>query len=181
MDTSPRLVLFARGVIAILNTWPVLRIAVSESWGGPQSAQKRTWIASTLVDAFEASPLDEEEIEDLLLDAMVEEFETEIEDDSSRTVARDILNIWRDAGNGEMGNVLRLEAAANRLAHTQVHTTRREGNGDDEWVDEEGSDEGPSVEAAPQLLPATSSQAIEPIIDDDGFELVQRGSKRNGR
>jgi pre-rRNA-processing protein TSR2 len=47
--------LFARGVIARLSIWPVLQAAVDSSWGGPKSAQKRTWLASEIVDAFEAS------------------------------------------------------------------------------------------------------------------------------
>lgn len=181
-DPLPHLVLFARGVIAVLNAWPVLRIAVSESWGGPQSAEKRTWIASTLVDSFETSPLDEEEIEDLLLEAMVEEFDTEIEDGSPQLVAKDILNVWKAACSGETETVLRLETAANQLARKQIPAARREGNGDDEWVDEVGSDEEESrgQDEAPRLLPSRTSQAVEPVIDEEGFELVQKSGKRKG-
>lgn len=126
---APQLVLFARGVIAVLNAWPVLRLAVQESWGGPQSAEKRTWIASTIVDAFESDPLDEEGVEDLILDAMAEEFETEIEDGSSQLVAKDILNLWRAACAGESESVLKLEAAADQLARRRLPNTRQGGNG----------------------------------------------------
>ena len=50
---APASVLFARGVIARLALWPALRIAVEQGWGGPESAEKRTWIASVIVDSFE--------------------------------------------------------------------------------------------------------------------------------
>jgi pre-rRNA-processing protein TSR2 len=53
---SPQATLiFARGVIARLALWPVLRAAVDNAWGGTSSAQKRTWLASEIVDAFESS------------------------------------------------------------------------------------------------------------------------------
>ena len=47
------LVAFARGVIARLAVWPVLRLAVQENWGGPKAEDKRTWLAPEIVDAFE--------------------------------------------------------------------------------------------------------------------------------
>lgn len=182
MDPAPQthLVLFARGVIAVLNAWPVLRIAVSESWGGPQSAQKRSWIASNILDAFESSPLDEEQIEDLLLESMVEEFETEIDDGSSLLVAKDILNVWKAASIGDTEYVLKLESAANKLAQSRLPTTRQGGNGDDEWVDEEGS--GDEVSEGENEAPALRSPrpVQEPVVDEDGFELVQKGGKRKG-
>lgn len=178
---APQLILFARGVIAILNAWPVLRIAVQESWGGPQAAEKRTWIVSTLVDAFEASPLDEEEVEDLLLEAMADEFETEVDDGSSQVVAKNILAAWNAACNGETEVVLRFEATAERLTKQHLSTSRQGGNGDDEWVDEEISDEDrEGDDPPPQLIKARSSQVAEPVIDNDGFQLIQKSGKRKG-
>ena len=50
---DPALVLFARGVIARLDLWPALRVAVEQNWGGPESHEKRRWLASVIVDAFE--------------------------------------------------------------------------------------------------------------------------------
>ena len=83
-------VLFARGVIARLAYWPALRIAVEQGWGGPASAQKRTWLASVLVDEFEgaagAAP-DAEYVEELLLQAVADEFEAVLEDGSAAAVA----------------------------------------------------------------------------------------------
>jgi pre-rRNA-processing protein TSR2 len=187
---DPKIVLFARGVLAVLNIWPVLRLAVQESWGGPNAAAKRSWIASTLVDAFEADPLDQDQVEDILLDSMVEEFDAEIEDGSSETVARDIVSVWKAACDGRVDVVLGLEADADRLASRRLASSRIQGNGDDDWEEDNGDDDhGGSNDGdmdvddpVPTLMhPQSIEQKPAPIIDDDGFELVQkgRGKSRN--
>jgi pre-rRNA-processing protein TSR2 len=179
---DPRLVLFARGVIALLAVWPVLRLAVQESWGGPQSSQKRTWIASTIVDAFESAPLDDEQVEDILLDSMAEEFNTEIEDGSSLAVAKRIVSLWQKLADGRSEPIFELEASADRLSRCKLEYTREDGNGDDTWVDEEGSDDGDGDdgESVPALLdPKSLAEPKEPVIDEDGFQLVQKGCKHH--
>ena len=67
---EPHPVLFARGVIARLAFWPTLKLAIAESWGGPESAQKRTWMASVIVDAFD--PTESSEVpDDIYLEEML--------------------------------------------------------------------------------------------------------------
>ncbi|KAF9520695.1 hypothetical protein BS47DRAFT_1335341 [Hydnum rufescens UP504] len=179
---DPKIVLFARGVLAILNAWPVLRIAVQESWGGPNAAAKRSWIASTLVDAFETDPPDQDQVEDILLDSMVEEFDVEIEDGSSETVARDIISAWKAACDGQVDFVLRLEADADRLVGRQLESFRMRGNGDDGWEDtDDGSNEDEmdvDDRAPPLMQPQSVERKPDSIIDDEGFELVQKGRGR---
>lgn len=181
MNPDSHLVLFARGVIAVLHAWPALRLAVQESWGGPHSAEKRTWLASTIVDAFEKLPLDEEQVEDLLWEAMVDEFEAEIDDGSPRVVAENIVNMWKAARDGNTEEIVKLEATADRLARTQLSTKQQAGNGDDEWFDEEGSaeDEGGRPDG-PQLLPPPPLEEKQPVVDEEGFQLVQKRTKHNG-
>lgn len=119
---SPLLVLFARGILARLDLWPALRIAVQHAWGGPSSSQKKTWLAGVLVDQFESSilpspptlgtttsssssssstspPPDAHYIEELLLQIMADEFDVVIEDDSAASVARDIVAIWHSVSS----------------------------------------------------------------------------------
>jgi len=175
---DPKLILFARGVIAILNLWPVLRLAVQESWGGPHGADKRAWIVSTIIDAFEADPLDQDQVEDLLLDSMMEEFETEVDDDSSQIVARDILNVWKAACEGHADVVLKLEADAQKLGTRILSSARKEGNGDEEWVDEDAGGDDMDIDETPQLMAPRGPEAKpEPVLDEDGFELVQKSRK----
>ncbi|KAF8335031.1 Pre-rRNA-processing protein TSR2-domain-containing protein [Cantharellus anzutake] len=179
---SIELISFARGVIAALDCWPVLRLAIQESWGGPDSVSKKRWIASSIVDAFEISPLDEEDVELLLLDALVEGFETEVDDGSSRTIACDIVRIWRDVSNNQMGFVLKLECDAQRLIPEKLQASRRAGNGDDEWEDadmdedeDNGEDDGRDevVMNDPQVPPPVLPQPrnFQRMIDEEGFEL----------
>src|SRR5436309_2468399 len=108
-------VLFARGVIAILDKWPVLKLAIDEGWGGPSSVSKRRWLASVIVDEFESRTLDQDDVEDLILQVMADEFEVEIEDGSSETIARAIVKLWGDVAEGREDVVLELEAQAERV------------------------------------------------------------------
>ncbi|OXC67396.1 hypothetical protein AYX13_04117 [Cryptococcus neoformans] len=122
--TSPTILLFARGTLALLDLWPALTIAVSEQWGGSESAEKKTWIASTLIDEYESRatylpipvsdssapsvagpavdpadandpPLDQDDIIDLLTQIMEDEFEARLEDGSIEAVASDIVRLWK--------------------------------------------------------------------------------------
>ncbi len=182
---NPQLVAFARGVIAALDCWPVLRLAVQESWGGPNSASKQRWIASSIVDAFQANPLDEEEVELLLLDALVEEFETEVDDGSSLSVARNIVDIWREVTANQMDLVLKLEGESQRLSSKKVQASRQVENGDDDSEDGDGDEDDENM--ADETV--NNSEVMDPptlrsnkpgrILDEDGFELVQKG--RRGR
>ncbi|KAI0031541.1 Pre-rRNA-processing protein TSR2-domain-containing protein [Vararia minispora EC-137] len=179
--------LFARGVIARLALWPALRAAVDNSWGGSASAQKRTWLASELVDAFEASvppgnaeQPDEEYVELNLLQAMEDEFDVVIEDDSVEPLARDIVALWAAARSGNEALVLEWEAKAEKMRGKRMDVNVQEvvdetGDGEDseDWEDE---DDGEADSEVPQLVERAIHKP-EPIVDEDGFTLVQGKGK----
>lgn len=48
--------LFARAVILTMELWPVMRLAVSEQWGGPESKDKRDYLVSWICDEFSSEP-----------------------------------------------------------------------------------------------------------------------------
>ncbi|KAF9782068.1 Pre-rRNA-processing protein TSR2-domain-containing protein [Thelephora terrestris] len=164
---------FAKGVIARLALWPALRIAVQNSWGGPDSSKKQTWMASVIVDAFEEQPTppDAEYIEELLLQIMDDEFETVIEDGSTESVARDITTLWKDVQLGDLAGLHRLEqqadANANRPVVSQLgHSEAMDTDSDEEEGDWESDEEdGPSSDPAPDLQ--------IPEVDEDGFTTVK--------
>jgi pre-rRNA-processing protein TSR2 len=107
-------VYLARALLARLAVWPVMRIAVDSSWGGPESTQKRSWMASELLDVFESSSpssstlspnsasnqVDEDYIEEMILQMMNDEFDCVIEDGSSAEVAGDLVKLWKEAQSG---------------------------------------------------------------------------------
>ena len=183
-------VLFARGVLARLLLWPALRAAVSSLWGGPDSAEKRTWMASVLVDAFEDTTQptpDAIYVEEQLLQIMEDEFDTVLEDGSGEAVARDVVRLWeavQDVKEGE-AEVRKWEEQADKLkgkkVEVEVTNAAEEIEGDEgEWEDESGDedemDEGADGQEAPQLL-EPQTQKVEPEVDEDGFTLVKGKGK----
>jgi pre-rRNA-processing protein TSR2 len=200
---NPALILFARGVIARLELWPALRIAVEQGWGqgpagGPSSSsssrEKRLWLASEIVDAFDnnndndgdgdSSPArarapDAEYVALMLAQVLEDEFDATFEDGSVEAVAGDIVKLW-GAGEDVVGMWERkAEGVRGKKVDVREEVGSDEDGDEDEWEDEESGEEG--EEGAPQLLPAGAAAEVHrpakprPIIDEDGFTLVQKG------
>jgi pre-rRNA-processing protein TSR2 len=186
-DPSPTSVLFARGVLSRLRTWTALSLAIAQNWGGPESALKLPWLAGVLVDAFEDPPAegipDAEYIEAMLLQIMEDEFECTLEDESGWDVARDVVRIW-DAlrRSPEEGTkiVEQMEAKADKVKGKKVEAKRDGPESDDEGTSDDGDVDMDDAEA-PHLLVVEhtpESKKSDPIVDDDGFRLVQSKGKR---
>ncbi|KAJ7695848.1 hypothetical protein B0H14DRAFT_3041425 [Mycena olivaceomarginata] len=142
----PSSVLFARGVLARLETWDTLRLAVQEG-GGPGAPQKRTWLASVLVDAFEeTAPPDDQYV-------LADEFDTDLEDGSAEPVALDIVR-WDETRAGRDELVGRFEARAEGMRGKRA--VAQAGKDAEEWEDEEGDEDDSGMdedeEEAPQLM-----------------------------
>jgi pre-rRNA-processing protein TSR2 len=188
-----------------------LRVAVEQGWGGPSSREKRRWLASEIVDAFDDGNGDEEEEEEdeppsadavmdahgkkkkrrkgstpdaedvglMLAQALEDEFDASFEDGSVEAVAADIVALW---GAGE--DVVReWERKADGVRGKKVDV-QEVVDDEDEWEDDSGEDEDEDEDAngAPQLMPADAVQVQrpakpKPVIDDDGFTLVQKGRR----
>jgi pre-rRNA-processing protein TSR2 len=183
----PSSVLFARGVISRLAVWTILRIAVQEGWGGHGASEKRTWLASVIVDAFEEqnpSP-DDQYIEELLLQIMADEFEAVLEDGSAESVAKDIVRIWDETRVGKQDMVVKFEELADKLKGKKVDAQEAVTEESEEWEDddsEDGSGDDEMEEEAPQLLrpPEETRSNNEPEVDEDGFTVV-KGKGKNRR
>ncbi|KAG6816002.1 hypothetical protein H0H87_009541 [Tephrocybe sp. NHM501043] len=184
MDSAappPSSILFARGVIARLAVWSTLRIAVQEGWGGPGAADKRTWLASVIVDTFEeqSQTPDDQYIEELLLQIMADEYEAVIEDGSAESVAQDIVRMWEETRVGKAECVAKFEELAEKVKGKKAEAQQAPQNEDDEWEDEEdGSDEDEDGDEAPQLLQPQPHPRNEPEVDEDGFTLVKGKGRR---
>ncbi|KAH8829780.1 Pre-rRNA-processing protein TSR2-domain-containing protein [Flagelloscypha sp. PMI_526] len=188
-------ILFARGVMARLQTWSVMRAAIQEGWGGSKSISqsKSTWLASSIVDAFEEAPSteipDDQYIEQMLLQVMADEFDVVLEDGSSESVAVDICKMWDEtrAGGDDSLLVRKFEKEAQKLEGKKMELVKgavEEGKEDEEWVssdEESDGEEEDDGEEEPELMQVDSPklpQKLEPIIDEDGFTLVQKKGKR---
>ncbi|KAN0140101.1 Pre-rRNA-processing protein TSR2 domain containing protein [Lactarius tabidus] len=179
---NPSLVLFARGVIARLELWPALRIAVEQGWGGPDSRAKRRWLASELVDAFDPEPQDAEYVALMFAQVLEDEFGASIEDGSVEAVAADVVGLW-GAGEDTVREWER-KAEGARGKRVDVREVVDEGGDEEEegWEDEGDEDGDDEDDEAPQLSGAASDpqqrpSKAEPVVDEDGFTLVQKGRR----
>ncbi|KIJ04378.1 hypothetical protein PAXINDRAFT_104199 [Paxillus involutus ATCC 200175] len=211
----PHTILFARGTIARLALWPALRLAVHQSWGGPESQEKQRWLAGVIVDQFEESivysstsalsptptptpnptptpppthaptlqPPGEDDIEELLLQIMSDEFEVVLEDDSSAAVSKDIVKLFRSVCTGDDTLVKELEAQAERIKGKTPQYEVGAGSGSD-WEDEDeddgesGSEDGEGEGDVSQLLDRSGGGGREePEVDEDGFTKVKKGRR----
>lgn len=142
-------------------------------------------MVSEVVDLFEpsisASPIpDPETVEDLLLQAMEEEFECEVDDGSPPMVAREIVNLWKAIGSGEgEAAVVKIEGVGMRAGKTGVQVKKGTDVDDQEWEDEdEEMDESEHEEEEVPTLQPRAKQSDEPEVDEDGFTVVKAKGRR---
>ncbi|KDR82329.1 hypothetical protein GALMADRAFT_133971 [Galerina marginata CBS 339.88] len=166
-------VLFARGVIARLATWEILRIAIQENWGGSSGTSKRTWLAGVIVDSFEEQipTPDDQYIEELLLQVMADEFDAVLEDGSAEGVAQDIVRLWEVTRLSKQDLVLKFEERADKVKGKKLDA--KVADDTEEWEDDEDGEDDEEEEEVPQLLEhPRASNPREPEIDEDGFTLT---------
>ncbi|WVW82003.1 hypothetical protein I302_104008 [Kwoniella bestiolae CBS 10118] len=142
-----------------------------------------------VVDPKSASdpPLDVDEVGDLLHQIMSDEFDANLEDGSIDSVSSDLVRLWKDIlGPNPLVLVEALEKKAGEVRKQGVNAARgaggaesqSEGEDSDDYEDEDG-DVDMDGESAPQLVESQPTrERVEPVVDDDGFTLVQ---KKGGR
>lgn len=169
---------FDLGIWYTLFNWPILTVAVTSQWGGPDSADKRDWLAGQISELFtNDTETDAEDVEVRLLQVLDDEFGVRLEDGSEIAVAEAIMKIWKEVRQGNFATVEELQKKWKSRNGKEVDTGKvqiREGNQDAEWdsVDEETDEEDVDVEMeeAPPLVPAKPKPA--PEVDEDGFTKV---------
>ncbi|KAJ5081626.1 hypothetical protein NUU61_009890 [Penicillium alfredii] len=176
------------GITLALNNWPALTLAVQSSWGGPTSADKRDWLCGAISDMLAERPeTDAEDLEDVLVQVMNDEFDVVVDDESAAPVAAQIMDIKSQTARGDFGPVREMwdawqqrksqqkSAAAGLFKKVEAHDEDQE---TDDEEDSDGADAG-DVEMgdAPALVRAPREK-VEPEIDDDGFTKVVGKKKR---
>ncbi|CCC72169.1 hypothetical protein NCAS_0J01900 [Naumovozyma castellii] len=171
---------FELGVSMMVHKWDALDTAVENQWGGPDSEEKRDWITGIVVDLFKLGRVvDVALIEETLLYAMVDEFETNVEDDSALPISKGILDLYNQCYALQYGTVeelysdwLEKQKTKKVKKNIHIHNDDDESSSDDNGSGDEDEDFDMDEQAQerPNLIQ-------EPIIDDDGFELVQKKGK----
>ncbi|KAL9033968.1 MAG: hypothetical protein Q9180_005664 [Flavoplaca navasiana] len=179
---------FDLSIALTLSTWPALTLSVQNSWGGPNSAEKRDWFAGAISNLFTSTPnadtvVDVEYLEEFLLQVMDDEFEVNVEDGSAEEVAAKIVGLRKLCGKGDFELV---DEMLGRWRERQagggerVAFQRMRGGDDDEEEDsdddEEVDDEDVEMDDAPELVKAPREKIV-PKVDEEGFTEVV-GKKR---
>ncbi|KAI4906161.1 hypothetical protein J4E90_010834 [Alternaria incomplexa] len=177
---------FDLGIWHALFNWNNLTVAVQNQWGGPDSSDKRDWLAGQISELFAAEPLtDQEDVEVVLLQVLEDEFGVRVEDETEVAVAREIMAIRKEIGEGNTAMVDALQKKWEDRKGKEVATgsvnvkeTNQDFEGDS--VDEEtDEDEDVDMDDAPALVPAKPKAAKpEPEIDEEGFTTVVGKKKR---
>ncbi|EXA41195.1 hypothetical protein FOVG_09712 [Fusarium oxysporum f. sp. pisi HDV247] len=188
---------FEQAVAYALHLWPALTLSVQNGWGGPDSADKRDWFAGAVADLFpeytDTPPKngkvpedpDLEEVETVLLQIMVDEFEVNVDDDSGTEVAGNILRARASCTLGTFDEVKALRTRWLNRKGTKVEgifkkaedadqDTDWESDEDDSEDDEGGADV--EMDEAPPLV-AVPKEKPQPQVDEDGFTMVTKKKK----
>lgn len=178
---------FELGVSMMVYRWDALSIAVANNWGGPASAEKRDWITAIVIDLFKNEKIvDADLIEETLLYAMFDEFDTNVDDESALPIAVGIISLYKqcEALNYSTVETLYLtwqEKEKNNANEKFLPINVQEDPlnpdiSDDSDDNDDNSDE--LDEERDVEMGENSSISQEPIVDEDGFELVQKKGKR---
>ncbi|RHZ52939.1 hypothetical protein Glove_454g17 [Diversispora epigaea] len=185
---------FQQAVTFIFNSWTALKIAVEMQWGGIDSSDKCDWFMNMVIDHFLKSGGKEPHVDDLesILDQiMADEFNTLLEDDSAYQVSQHLIKLYNECMQGNYSNVekLRLKQSTKNVSNS----ARRISNGDEEdnssssgeGDSEDDSEDGNSNEEEEKdgdidkmevdhVIDKPAKTKNEPIIDEEGFQLVTR-------
>lgn len=122
---------------------------------------------------------DEQDLEEVLLQVMEDEFEAMIDDGSEEEIAGVICRVRKECERGEFEGVRKLEGLWRDKRGMKVRGVQARQGGQDELGDseedesEEDDDDGDiemGEDEAPQLVEARTK--VEPEIDEEGFTKV---------
>ncbi|KAI9732810.1 MAG: hypothetical protein M1834_003748 [Cirrosporium novae-zelandiae] len=171
----------------LLSDWEALSIAVENNLGGPDSADKRDFLAGAISELFTERPdTDAQDVEEVLQMYMEDEFSDEFgaliqdESDGPLLIAEKICLVRRECLRGDFGRVEKMWAKfQQRQGRNQTSVQFQQADGEEDDDGEEGEDEGDmdeDMDEAPPLVQAPKEKA-PPDVDEDGFTKVI-GKKR---
>ncbi|XP_051950770.1 pre-rRNA-processing protein TSR2 homolog [Xyrauchen texanus] len=173
--TSSTRELFVEAVGAVLETWPVLQIAVDNGFGGVHSQQKADWMVAMLQQYFNDNvDLQQNEVEDFISDLMNNEFDTMVEDGSLPQVAQKVCVMYQQCQQRKLTEVrdqiceLAQKKSTGRAKGTPVDDDKSE---DEEAMECDG--DGPSIISA-AVMEKSPPQATSNEEEDDGWTVVRR-------
>ncbi|XP_041713022.1 pre-rRNA-processing protein TSR2 homolog isoform X2 [Coregonus clupeaformis] len=128
--------LFTEAVRAVLETWPVLQIAVDNGFGGVYGQQKADWMVDVVQQYFhDNANLQPDEVEDYIADLMNNEFDTVVDDGSLPQVAQKVSQIFTQCQQGKLAEVKEQIAKLKKKSAERAKVTPQPNNADGEESD----------------------------------------------
>lgn len=163
---------FEEGIRLVLARWTALGLAVEHGWGGPESEAKSQSFQHELYRWFLESKEQKyvDELEDLLEDVMVSDFNTELQDGSPRQVAEALVGLYEQCAVGDFSTVERMRSALEDVTRNAKHQSRR--------IQEQDHDCGsnPGTTSSPNDVDMDVEDI--PTLDPDGWEVVTNNKKK---
>ncbi|KAG7195731.1 uncharacterized protein KQ657_002114 [Scheffersomyces spartinae] len=174
---------FELGVCMAVYKWEELNTAVENSWGGPNSSEKRDWISGIVIELFNEKIVDVTLIEETLLYAMVDEFDTEIDNDSALEIGALVIKFYKQVMLQQYGVIESMYHSWVNKKNTgdgapKVVIAADPNNPDVSDEDDDEDDDGNINDDMNDSMDIEPESKQGPIVDDDGFELVQKKGRR---
>jgi pre-rRNA-processing protein TSR2 len=175
------------GVALALLDWPALSLAVENNWGAGDGLDKRDWFGGAIVDLFATRPdTDLNDVEIVLLQVMLDEFEVNVDDETAFDVAEKIMDVRKSTSIGDWTVVDKMQEDFQARGERGVkgsykRVEKAEDDDDTDWDsadDEEDDDEDVQMVDAESQSSPQSKKKVEPEIDDDGFTKVAKKSRK---
>eukprot|EP01026_Neomeris_dumetosa_P066187 TRINITY_DN6393_c1_g1_i6.p1 TRINITY_DN6393_c1_g1~~TRINITY_DN6393_c1_g1_i6.p1 ORF type:complete len:187 (-),score=39.18 TRINITY_DN6393_c1_g1_i6:77-637(-) len=170
--TPPQQNQFEEGIKLILDRWYVLNLAIEMQWGSGEPSIKKGVLYENILQLFQTrKDLDELDLEDFFDEFFQIEFEVQAEDGSLSEVARDLINLHEQCSRNNFSKLDHLRSYQPFKIDKQHAVQMCEGGeGRDQDMDDEDENDSDAMEVIEEEPKQVKNG---PIIDEDGFQLVQ--------
>lgn len=181
---SPAAVALSRAVHAVFGEWTAMKLAVEMEWGGSGTRDRALALLQRVLSGLlSTATVHRDELQDLLEEAMLDDFNVEAEDESCAQVAELLCKIHSEALVGGTATAdLVLGRNAGRSSWVTVPPPPRvRGEDDSDSDDTDCDDDDAAAGGGPCAMDDGEGRAPrrpEPVVDDDGFQMVQTRGRR---
>lgn len=189
---------FKRGILAVLQQWTALELAIHHHCGGPDSGEYAEALQDELFALYiEPDPVYRDDVVLVLEDYLEDQLKTICEDGSPDEIGQVLCSMWSECivGNYNMVNTMiareRARRNANVIQYSQVLAGGDDEDGESDDEEDGARDPNALIQEAMDAMNAGELMTINegemeedapPLVDEDGFQTVSRkGRKGKGR
>lgn len=194
---------FEEGCYLIFMRWTALQLAIHNEWGGSESKTKAKSLYDDVVEWFYTTKgmytsllyhhehvvslshhnlllADHEmsDLEELLDEAIQVDFNVQAEDDSPYMVARSLVNMYNQVAHGDVTYVNTLKEQFEKNGQNVLAESMRDPGSFMGEEQSDGSSSSSSEDDDDMDVDEAPESSRQPMIDEDGFQVVQRRGRR---